>query len=228
MESIYEHICICPICEKEFQTKKVREKNIRLLNRDTDFCKYYEGVNPYFYEINVCPMCGFSFSDTGPMRYGSKIIEKFVETFQGQWGGIDYTGERTINQAIDTYKLALICGNVVGQQMSAMAGICLRICWLYRMQGKKAEENRFIKGAIEFFEKAYEEEDFSKSGMDPETVVYLLGELNYRIEDYEQSKKWFNMGISKYGNSATAKKAIINSLRERWLEIKDTVLKNTE
>ncbi|MGE5473588.1 MAG: DUF2225 domain-containing protein [Ignavibacteriales bacterium] len=225
-EIFYNHSCTCPICDLSFKTKKVHEKKINVIKKDADFCKYFEGPNPYFYEINVCPNCGFSFSDSFNKKLTPANIDNFVKVFAPQWNKINYTGERDIFRAIETYKLAIVCGQILEIKPSSLAKICLKICWLYRLNQDKKQELKFIKGAIDFFEKAYEVEDFNRSdSMEPEMIVYLLGELNYRLGNAEETKKWFNIGLTKYGNSVSAKKQTIDAMRERWLEIKADVSK---
>lgn len=222
----YNHSCTCPVCEINFNTKKIHEKKINVLKKDTDFCKYFEGPNPYFYEINVCPNCGFSFSDNLTKKLTPTNIDNFVKVFAPQWNRIDYTGERDINKAIETFKLAIICGQLIEMKPSSLAKIALKICWLYRINQDKKQELKFAKGAVELFEKAFETEDFNRSdSMGPEAIVYMLGELNYRIGNFEETKKWFNIGLSKYGKSTSAKKQIIDAMRDRWLEIKAEVSK---
>jgi len=223
-EILFNHNCSCPICEINFKTKKIHDKKIIILKKDTDFCTYYEEPNPYLYEINVCPNCGFSFTNSLNKKLSAANIDNFVKVFAPQWNKIDYTGERNIEQAIDTYKLAIVSGQIIEMKPSYLAKICLKICWLFRMAGRKKEELRFMKGAVDFFEKAFETEDFSRSdSMEPEMIVYLLGELNFRLNNYEETKKWFNIGLSKYGNNASSNKQTINTIRDRWLEIKSVV-----
>jgi len=225
-EIFYNHNCTCPICEINYKTKKIHEKKINVLKKDTDFCKYFNGQNPYFYEISVCPNCGFSFSQSFNKKINATNLDNFIKIFAPQWNKIDYTGERNIVQAIETFKLAIICGQIVGIKPSYLAKICLKICWLYRSNQDEEQELKFMKGAVDFFEKAYETEDFNRSdSMEQEMVVYLLGELNYRLANFEETKKWFNIGLTKFGKSVSAKKQTIEMMRDRWLEIKTDVSK---
>lgn len=215
----------CPMCGKPFKTTKVRDSKIRLIKRDTDLFRQYEGPNPYLYEINVCPECGFSYYDTFKQTLGDNQIERFIQTISQQWTKKDFCGERTAEQAIETYKLALLSSRIIGLKDSVLAGICLRICWLNRMIGNNDEEKKFMKGAVEFFEKAYDKEDLNASeGLGPEMVVYLLGELNYRLGSNPDAVRWFNIALSKYNNDPAVKKHTIDMIRDRWIEIKPQVV----
>lgn len=218
----------CPVCEISFQTTKLKEnKKVNIIKKDTDMCTYFSGENPYFYEINVCPFCGFSFSDKFKQKLNSAQINNFTEVFSQQWKQHDYGGQRDANQAIQTYKIALLSGKTIGLKASALASICLRICWLYRLLENREEEKRFMKFAVEFFEKAYEEEELNNDdeNINPAVLVYLLGELNYRLDNYEQTVRWFNIAISKYSKDPDVKKHMTDMIRDRWLEIKDKVIK---
>lgn len=224
-DELYIKSVKCLACTSVFKTTKVKDSKVRLLKRDTDFFRYYEGANPYFYEINVCPSCGFAFSDNLKHELNEKQLEKFISAVSHNWRNQDYGDQRDLNQAIETYKLAYLSGQVIGLKASVMAGICLRICWLYRLMENPEEEKRFINGAVGYFTNAYDSEDMTgNEGMTPEMLVYLLGELNFRLGNGSEAAKWFNIALSKYGRDPSVKKQTIDMVRDRWLEIKDQVV----
>lgn len=215
-----KNIC-CPLCENSFKTTKIKSSKLRLVKRDTDFFRYFEGENPYFYEINVCPDCGFAFSDSFNQNLTNYQIDKVKKMITSNWEKKDYNSTRDIRQAIEAYKLALLSAQVIDLKASIVAGLLLRIAWLNRLTGNIQEEKRFMKGAIDFYEKAYQSEDLkSDRGTNPEVIVYLLGELNYRIGENSEAVKWFNLGISRYGHDPSAKRNVINMIRDRWMEIR--------
>ena len=51
---------ICPVCENSFKTPTVKVNTPRVTSRDSDFFIRYSVVNPYLYEILLCPSCGYS------------------------------------------------------------------------------------------------------------------------------------------------------------------------
>ncbi|MCX7771927.1 MAG: DUF2225 domain-containing protein, partial [Clostridia bacterium] len=59
VSSVYESQATCPVCEAKIKLTKIRTKAVRLLKQDTDFCPYYEGENPIYYEAAICPECGY-------------------------------------------------------------------------------------------------------------------------------------------------------------------------
>lgn len=223
-DKYYNKAVICPVCNNHFKSIKVKQSMLHLIKRDTDLCMHYEGVNPYYYEINVCPECGFSFSDHFDKELSDGEKGRFLNTITAHWKKQNLCGQRSFEQAVEAFKMALLCGQVIKLKESNLAGICLRLCWLYREKGIVEEEKRFMKAAAEFYEKAYEIGDPS-DGKDtrPEIIVYLLGELNFRLGEFKEAVKWFNLGISKYSRSPEVKKQTADMIRDRWLEIKDRI-----
>ena len=58
-ESLYSKSFTCPICEGKFTSKQVRTSAIRTLSREADYYTKYVGDDPTWYEIIVCPNCGW-------------------------------------------------------------------------------------------------------------------------------------------------------------------------
>ncbi|HHW71473.1 MAG TPA: DUF2225 domain-containing protein [Clostridiales bacterium] len=220
-EYLMEKRVFCPLCQTSFNTTKVKTTKLRMIGRDTDFCTYYEDINPYFYEINVCPKCGFAFSDSHTGDILDEKREKFKEIVSSKWTGRDFSGVRSIEQAIETFKLAITSGEITGEKNSKLAGLCLRLSWLYRIKKEKEEELRFMRWSAKLYEEAYQWEDFSdENAMELGTVLYLLGELNYRLEEYEKASKWFNVA---FANSSEISASMMDVIRDRWQDIKEDI-----
>lgn len=212
----------CPVCGSTFEATKLKASKLRAVKKDTDMFRYYNGENPYFYEINVCPKCGFAFSDNFKENLNEFHIERFKKLITSHWEMKNYGGKRDVEKGLETYKLALLSAQVMELKSSIIAGILLHICWLNRLMNNSEEEQRFMKGAIESYKKAFEVEDLEGGkSISPEIVIYLLGELNYRIGNFAESAKWFNLAISKYGNNPAVKKQTINMIRDRWMDIRE-------
>jgi uncharacterized protein (DUF2225 family) len=200
---------------------------LKYVKSDTDLCRYYEGGSPYIYEMNVCPHCGFSFSDNFNEFLGTQQIARFLKTVSKNWKKQNYCGERDINSAIEAYKLGLLSAQVANLKSMTMAGICLRICWLYRMLGDNEQEMRFMKEAAGLYEKSYGTEDTGDKAISPEILVYLLGEMNFRLGNKEKSYSWFNIALTQYSRSPLVKKQTADMIKDRWMEIKDEFKKQS-
>jgi len=186
---LYDKRYQCLYCGKEFTNKKVRVSCIRQTKRDSDFCGYFEGENPYFYEVAVCPHCGYAFTasfgtvkkERRPLieeQYISKIVLK------------DYTGQRDLATAIKVYKLAYLTGTLNGERSSILAGLCLRLAWFCRYERDTDGEQKYLRRASALYQKAYMEEDTSNEEKDARLWAYLIGEIENRLGNYAVARQW--------------------------------------
>ncbi|MFJ9386209.1 DUF2225 domain-containing protein [Peribacillus sp. NPDC101481] len=75
-------------------------------------------------------------------------MEIIMEKVSSQWVPHHFSNERSIKDAINTYKLASYCGALKKENHIILAGICLRIAWLYRINKNKEQEERFLRFAL--------------------------------------------------------------------------------
>ena len=61
-KTLYHAKITCPVCVTKFESMRVRSSSIRVQRIDNDFCQHYQSANPLFYEMMVCPRCGFTFN----------------------------------------------------------------------------------------------------------------------------------------------------------------------
>lgn len=213
---LYDREITCLYCGKKFKTKKVLNSKLVVKKRDPDFCMHYEGVNPYYYDISVCPHCSYAFSDSfSPIR--KEYIDILEKEYRQKIGNIDLCGERNQQDALRSYKLALLCGNFVNEPRLVLAGVFLRIAWLYRFQGDTEEEKKYITKALEQYNFVYEHEDPNKAGLGEHRLWYLLGELSGATGNMEEARRWFNMVITEKAVEPSLKKMA----RERWEDYKN-------
>lgn len=142
---LYDKRTICLHCDKEFKSKAVKINSIRIEKIDEDGCSHYKGkANPYLYQILACPHCGFVFTNSFFLKSKDKdIINKgFIEKLSSVE---DYCGQRTIEEAIDIWKLGLVTAQISKQKTESMSGISLRIAWLYRYLADEENEKIFLK-----------------------------------------------------------------------------------
>ncbi|MDK2919088.1 MAG: uncharacterized protein PWQ37_1821 [Candidatus Petromonas sp.] len=210
---LYEKTVHCPVCDRDFTTQKVRTSAIRVENRDEDFCPYYKSQNPLFYSVFVCPHCGYAALEGDFSRIGEREKEKIKETISPKWRPRSYDGERTIEDALEVYKLALLCSQVIGASESTIGKICLRLAWLHRYLGDEKEKD-FIKFAVKAFHKAYTTERLDEDQNDMVIILYLLGELNRRVGNYKDAIKWFDKALRE--PSIKKKRHIELKAREQW------------
>jgi len=212
-DTLYAKEIKCPVCEFIFTTQKVKTSSIRIEKRDTDFCVYYAGDNPLFYGVYVCPSCGFAALESGFENIGTVSKKIILDNISSKWMSRDFGKERNIYEAIDAYKLALLCGQLTKQKNGVLGSICLRLAWLYRYLGEE-REYQFLKYAAESFEEAFRYEKLPIGGLDDLSITYLIGETKRRLEKYEDAIYWFNKALRNPG--IKQKKKLEMQIRDQW------------
>jgi hypothetical protein len=183
---------------------------------DSDFCGYFEkGVNPDYYVVRVCPGCGYASTENGLGQLNDKQKKGYYERIGANWHGISYGGERTAEQAMETYKLALLAAQSTGAPDRVIAGLLHHIAWLYRYEGKTKEENKFLAFALEAYVRVYELEGNSLNNA---RLMYLIGELNRRVGERHEAVKWFSRVVS---DKSIMDAAMIRACREQWQLVRE-------
>lgn len=194
-DSIYDKEIICPVCSKKTTVTKVKAKACKVSSRDTDFCVYYEGVNPIFYDVWVCENCGYASMNDKFETIGSRDCNLIREVITPKWVKHSMSGERSIESAIESFKLVLLNLQVRKAKSSEFAKVCLRIAWLYRINNDERELD-FLKYALRYYNDTYEKERFPVDKLDEFTCMYMIAELYRRVGDNEEAVKWFSRIIS--------------------------------
>jgi uncharacterized protein len=212
-EGLYNKAIKCPVCEEGFEVTKVKMKACKVLSRDSDFCVFYEGINPLYYDVWVCENCGYS----AQSDKFEEISDREASIIQAQisklWKKRSFVGNRNIDTAIETFKLALFNQKVRKAKSSEIAKVCLRIAWLYRMK-KDEKEKEFLQYALNCYNEAYEKEKFPIDKLDEFTCMYIIAELHRRVGNLEEAVKWFSRLV---GNSEARKNpTLIESAREQF------------
>ncbi|WDV47054.1 DUF2225 domain-containing protein [Clostridiaceae bacterium M8S5] len=215
---LYKKSIKCPVCQNEFKTTKVKASRTRVLKSDTDFMIYYKSENPLLYDVIVCQKCGYAALES-KYNYFPKAKKNIMQDFiTSKWNKRDYTGERTVDEALLCYKLALYCGQTLKFKKFELGGLCMRIAWIHRLKEQRDEEIRFIKLARDLYEDAYSNENIPYDKMDENTLTYLMGELNKRLGDYRESINWFSKTI---GGTTKPSPRIEKLTREQWMQAKE-------
>lgn len=214
MEELYDKKIECPICKIEFITKKVRTSRLRLIKRDEDFLNHYNMENPIKYNIFVCPNCGYAALENRFDKINKEEAEGIIKNISSKWHQRDFGGIRSLDEAIESYKLALITGTVVKTTKLEQGTICLNIGWLHRLKDEQEEELRFLSLAREKFIEAFNTESLAGTGMDDSKLSYLIGELSRRLNEKEEAQSWFNTCLSL--PETKMNHALDNMAREQW------------
>ncbi len=210
----------CINCKEKFNTMRIRSRFVRILSHESDFKPVYADpeVNPLLYNVAVCPHCGFSFTDEFSPYFAPGTKEKITKQISAQWNGRSYGSERTFDEAIETYKLAYLSAMIKKEKILSIAGLTLRISWLYRDKNEPAEEQRFMTLARNLYINSYTEGDYVGTQMSESKVLYLIAELSWKIGDKEEAARYFSRAIE--GQRTSTEPHVIEMAKERWQEIR--------
>lgn len=194
---IYEKTLTCPICQNQIKAPFVKSSAISVERRDTDLCVHYKGTNPLFYDVIICGECGYAAVSKNFGKLTKWDIESIKEKIQSKWVKRGIPFERDVDAAINLYKLALITATSKQKvNRFEVAGILLRLSWLYRLKADEQKELEFQKLALQTYKEAFEKDEGISDEIDSATVMYLIGELSRRTGDLQEARKWFSKLIS--------------------------------
>ena len=220
---LFDSNIVCMFCKQSFITKKIRSRFIKVAEYDTDFCpKYREGsINALYYNIYVCPHCGFAYSQDFSKYFAPGTKELIVEKISSKWMPHSFSDERAITDAIQTYKLASYSATLKKEKHIIIAGLYMRIAWLYRKKQDTDQEIRFMKLARHEYEESYSIGDYNGTKISDIRILYLVGELSRRIGDNQKAMKFFSFVLEK--QKSAVETSIIHMARDRWADMKEEI-----
>lgn len=222
MEPLYDKKFQCPICSHSFTSKKIRSRFIKLESSGTDFCPTYANpeFNPILYQITVCPACGFSFSDDFSDYFPPGTKEMIKEKVCSHWNPHSFSHKRTVEDAIKTYKLAVYCAVLKKEKHIILAGLYIKLAWLYRFLGNGEQEQRFMRIAFQEYFESYTAQDYQGTHVSEVRVLYLLGELAIRTGNIKAASQHFSKVIEQQRKTTESK--IVEMAKERWNELRQS------
>lgn len=218
---LYDKKYTCSMCENSFTTKKVRSRFVKVIRFDTDFAPLYaDGFeNPNLYYINVCPDCGYSFTDDFSRYFPPGAKQVIQEKICSQWVPHNYGAERTSREAVNTFKLAAYSSMLKKEKHIVTAGLYIRIAWLYRSSENQDQEIRFLKLALKEYTESYSTGDYKGTQVSELRLMYLIGELSRRVGQTQDAVRFFSRVIEKQKQSVEPQ--IVELAKERWQEMRE-------
>ncbi|MCX7749714.1 MAG: DUF2225 domain-containing protein [Clostridia bacterium] len=220
--ALYNKAIQCPVCQKQIEITKLKASACKVASRDTDFCVYYQDLNPMFYEVWVCEFCGYAALSEKFEEIRESDAGTIKDQISTRWNKRGFAGERNIDHAIEAFKLALFNLQVRKAKPNEFARVCLRIAWLYRIK-KDEKEKDFLNFALKYYRETYEKENLPIEKLDEFTCMYIIGELNRRVGDYEEAVKWFSRLIGS--QEARKNASLMDSAREQFRLVKEQMEK---
>ncbi len=189
-----------------------------LIKQDSDFCSYYKDINPYYYKIWMCPHCGYAAQDANFEDILPAAAEKVKKFFAGRDIQIDLSGKRSREQGIVSHQLAIVCGELAGVPASRLAGMHLRLGWLYRETQQTMQEQATLIKAVEYYEIALEKENMPIGSMTELTITYLIGDLLRRTGASDKALLYLSKVVSS--PQAKQEKRIADLARDVWQDMR--------
>jgi len=216
LEPFYEKKLTCIFCDKPFTSLRVRSRFSIPYQVDSDFCPHYREGNydPHLYFVNVCPECGFSFSEEFSKQFPKGTKEIIRDQITGHWTKRNFGQVRDIQHALESYKLAILAGSLKKEKNAVLAGLCLRLAWLYRSENNSEQEKRFMGMALNAYEESFVLSDFVGTSMSELKVLFMIGELSRRMGEYQKAVSYFSKVIQHKG--AKNEQKMVNMAREQW------------
>jgi uncharacterized protein (DUF2225 family) len=208
----------CTYCNNNFQSPRIRPSFKKATKTDTDFCIHYKDINPDYYVVRICPSCGFASTENFSDKMTSAQKEDFEQKVARNWALKEYGKERSWKEALQSYKLALLCAQIKDEKVRVIAGILHHIAWLYRYNQNWEQEKRFLEFALDAYVGVYETESDSLNNA---KLMYLLGELNRRLHNYNEAVKWFGRIIN---DRSIMDAGMIKASREQWAATREDML----
>lgn len=222
----------CPVCGKEFKSRTVKSRSVRLIGTDDDLRPKYQQLDPLKYDVVVCPHCGYSaLARTFKNIYDSqkKLV---IESISREFHYTEPEGAYSYDDAIERYQIALANAMAFKQVDSEKAYLCLRMGWTIRGKmeslskdkpGYEAEakscredEDEALKLALDGFAAARTKEQAPFAGMDESTLDYLIAVLSVRFGR--------NDVASKLVSNLIASMTVNPRIKERARDLKDKIL----
>ena len=228
---IYDRSCVCPVCDSSFTAKIMKSNKARLIGTDPDLRARYEGIDAVKYDVVMCPVCAYAalirFFPNVTTNQAKQIKEKISQVVSlTPYNGETYGYE----EAIERYKLALVCALVKHSKASEKAYLCLRNAWLLRGYAEslkeenpentriaelKDQEEELLSNAYKGFKDARQSESFPICGMNTVTFDYLLAVLAVHFKEYDMAGRLLGAVLMSSGANAR--------IKDRAREIKNQI-----
>ncbi|WP_333594079.1 DUF2225 domain-containing protein, partial [Anaerospora hongkongensis] len=191
-----------------------------MIKQDSDYCTYYKEVNPNFYAIWVCPHCGYAAMDTYFAEQTAAAVEKIRAFLTGREVNVNFSGRRTREQAIATYKLAIFYAELSSAQNSRLGALYLRLAWLYREGEEQEQEQLALDKARTYYEQALLKERLPIGNMSQMALEYLIGELLRRTGKVDMALTYLGKVV---GNPlAKLENRVLQQAKAAWHQARDT------
>ena len=221
---IYDKSFTCPVCDTQFTSRVMKTGKAKLVSMDLDLRPRYVGIDATKYDVELCPHCKYAaltryFTAMTPGQI-HLIKEQISNKVKLQPHSEDYY---TYEEAMERYKIALVCAMVKKAKNSEKAYICLKSAWLLRGYAEELENKRqllpqqreelgrqeqeYLQNAFKGFVEAQKSERYPMCGMDEYTMDYLTAALAYEIGELDMASQYVSRLLASMANNRVKDKA---------------------
>lgn len=188
----------CPVCKTNFTSLAVRSSRVYVERKEADLHVIYRGVSPLHYSMIVCPACFYASSTSSfSQEINPQLLEKLIVALYQlkPEPAIEYNGERDLDKALGSFKLAIRTAQLKQVRSGELAGLFLGAAWVAREANNQELECVYLKEALTHYLEAYNKDFQSIGNMSDVQATYLIGELYRRNGDSKEAVNWFNRVI---------------------------------
>jgi CRP-like cAMP-binding protein/uncharacterized protein (DUF2225 family) len=213
----YSKKFVCPLCAGGIQSLVAKTDSVQEESVDTDMCTRYRLVNPTFYYVVVCRDCGYAFLESAMEKFRPAKAKMLKQKMPEIRSNEDFSGVRTIDDAIVAYLLAITCQTLAGAKNAVIGRLHMLLSCLFRQKGLHKEEIENMKQALAYLEKSYSY-DASSDARAELNLIYLIGEIYGRLGQPGKAVEWFKQIVIHPERNSNP--YIVNLARERWQDFK--------
>ena len=209
----------CPVCGKSVKVVKVKSR-LAAFRMDDDYCCHYTEMNPYLYYIWVCDGCGFAADERVFLAPLSKEKKELLKNaFDNKPVHFKFDVNRTVPDGVASLKLAIFCAKVMKSPLARIAGLELRLAWIYRLADQLEDEEKAEQEALELYKRSLATEHFPIGNMTDTMVAYLIGAINVRLGNYKQAVQYLSSIVDE--NNTLGDSRVARDARRLWQEVRD-------
>ena len=224
---IFEKDTPCPCCEKSFNVQMVRSSKLRVKSIDNDQRQRFEGMEPLWYMVCVCPNCSyasFNFEFKQVTDETRKLIDKQGAEFKRDFK-ISFSKPRQLNEVLESYYLLLrIYESAQKPDPGKLAKVWLRLYWLYKDAEDAEMTAEAAAKALEYFKDTYYNGRRNTTPEQEQRLTILLGELSLEVGAKEEAMTFFRNSILRKGGS----NAINRQAEDRYQDLKKVLMSEQE
>lgn len=186
-ECIYDKSYICPVCDAPFKAKAIRKGKARFLGNDFDLKPNYTPIQPDYYDVIVCNICGYAAISLNFDKITYSQQDAVREEISKKYVSQNYPAIYDVDTAISRYLLALENCEAKKAKAGEIAYINLKLAWFYRDKKDKENELKYLEEAYNGFSEAFTNEKLPICGLDENTLLYILAAIGVVIGKPKES-----------------------------------------